>query len=441
MSEFVEVEDMALCRERRAARQKELIEQFNLPVISFTMNIAGPVKRTGLIEWAFKCGLKCIYEKLAGRITSCEIISEKTGCEAMLTVNADAEQIKGEMMLIETEHGFGRWFDIDVIAPDGRKLSRDIQRRCFACGNPAAVCARSRAHSVDELFKKTEEAFLTGFRAFVSEKTGAALRKEVNTTPKPGLVDRRNSGANTDMDVSTFELSIERISPFFGEMAVKAYESGSVSRELLNELVKIGKNAEKAMFAATNGVNTHKGAIFSIGLIASAYAIMKANAASYGSGFIDECLSLAGELAKVKAEDGSSSSNGARVRQTFGIGGAVDEAKAGFPIVKEAIVTKKMFKNDHPDPWTAALLRIMSELDDTNIFKRGGLQGASFVRNRAKELLSMGGELTVSALERFDNELIEKNISSGGCADMLAAAMLVEDLEEFERVETMTSLC
>lgn len=440
MSEYVTVDDMAFCRECRAAKQKKMIECFSLPIVSFTMNIAGPVKRSGIIEWAFKCGLKCICEKLSAQIVSFEVTFDKTGCEALFSVNADAEQIKNEMMLIETGHEFGRWFDIDVISPDGRKLSRSVSRQCFICGEPAAACARSRKHPVSELIKKTEKSFLNGFRSFIVEVTSAALTKEVNITPKPGLVDRRNSGANDDMDISTFELSIERISPFFGEMAVKSYEHGFVSGELVNELVKIGKAAEDAMFNATHGVNTHKGAIFSIGLIVSAYAIMKAKDAQCGSGFVDECLSLAGKLAKAKAEDGCSSSNGAKVRRMFGIGGARDEAEAGYPIVKKAIAAKRTFQKNSPDPWTVALLRIMSELDDNNVFKRGGSQGAVFVKNRAKELLSMGSALSDSDLKKFDDDLIKKNISSGGCADMLAVAILIEDLEEFERVEILTSL-
>jgi holo-ACP synthase len=156
----ISVKDMMNCREKRVEKQKEMIELSHTPIISFCLNIPGPVKTNEQIKKAFNVGKKEILTTLKSKnipVAKCLETHEKTGDELLVSVNADAFLLKKEMSRIEDTHPLGRLFDIDVIDADGNKLSRLHYRTCLICGLQAQSCARSRRHSAEELFAKTEE--------------------------------------------------------------------------------------------------------------------------------------------------------------------------------------------------------------------------------------------------------------------------------------------
>ena len=142
-------------REERAAEQKNFLEQFNAPLISFSMNIPGPIKTNEKIRAAFEAGKNLILEALANlntKINDSIEIHEDTGDELLISVSgARPNELKDASIKIENENKFGRLFDIDVIDTTGEKLSRGTFRKCLICGNQAQECARSRAHSVKEM--------------------------------------------------------------------------------------------------------------------------------------------------------------------------------------------------------------------------------------------------------------------------------------------------
>lgn len=210
----VGVFEMAERREKRAAEQQDMLARCGLPLVCINMNIAGPVKRGALIDWAFFRALNAAANGFKGKIRGFAFTNEKTGIEAMLAVDAAAENLKKQAESIEKEFPEGRLFDIDVIGTDGLKLSRNVPRKCLICGQPAAACARSRTHSAEELRKATAELLKKAAAQHYSELAAQALIREVHTTPKPGLVDENNSGANDDMDAALFELSTEAVQPF-----------------------------------------------------------------------------------------------------------------------------------------------------------------------------------------------------------------------------------
>lgn len=157
----VELSEMLTARERRVFVQKELIHGRPLSLISFTLNIPGPVKVLPLVPEAFFDGIEAIRSALKGAgctVQKEKILLEKTGLEAFFAVRGKAEDIKNLMIPIEDGSGIGRLFDIDVIRPDGTKVSREDltlpARTCLLCGNPAHDCSRNRTHSVEELSKK-----------------------------------------------------------------------------------------------------------------------------------------------------------------------------------------------------------------------------------------------------------------------------------------------
>ncbi|WP_335993832.1 citrate lyase holo-[acyl-carrier protein] synthase [Fusobacterium polymorphum] len=161
----VGIDEILDCREKRVAIQNEMIKKYNKPVISFTMNIPGPIKTNNEIKKAFDIGKKLILEKL--KENNIEILEKKelnvnTGNELFISVNSSAEKIKNITVAIEESCELGRLFDIDVIDVNFEKLSRKSFRKCLICEEQSQECSRSRKHSVKELQDKIEEILSKG---------------------------------------------------------------------------------------------------------------------------------------------------------------------------------------------------------------------------------------------------------------------------------------
>ena len=155
----VELPAMLAWRETRSLLQKKIIESYNLPLLSFTLNIPGPVKTNKELLQLFQLGLSSIKHELQNINIDIEKQEERhadTGDECFLALRGDAILIKEKMTALEENHPLGRLFDIDVLDATGRKLSRPQPRRCLICGEQAQACARSRRHSVGELTAKIE---------------------------------------------------------------------------------------------------------------------------------------------------------------------------------------------------------------------------------------------------------------------------------------------
>ena len=256
-----------------------------------------------------------------------------------------------------------------------------------------------------------------------------ALIAEAELTPKPGLVDRRGSGAHTDLSLDLMRHSAETIEPFFASMAV-ASSKRPLSCLLREELGATGRKAEHAMFLATGGTNTHKGAIWVLGLLVAAASQTKDVNSIRVAG-------LAGSIARlpdlVRPE---LVSHGDVVRARYGLVGARGEAytdfphvvRVGIPALRAARVTGKSETVSR----LFSLLSIMAELDDTCVLYRSGLEGGEVVKAGAKVVLAVGGPGSQegnAALRRFDRKLLEKRISPGGSADLLAASLFLDCLE------------
>ena len=138
----VTLEDVLRAHDTRADAQRRLLRTYRLPLVSFTMNIAGPVKSSPLIALAFDTGLEALYDAL-GQPMAAEIIRPATGCEALLVYDRPAAELKAACLALETATPVGRLYDLDVLDTDGDKLSRLVQRTCLICGGPVTVCSRN----------------------------------------------------------------------------------------------------------------------------------------------------------------------------------------------------------------------------------------------------------------------------------------------------------
>ena len=396
---------MLLARDRRASRQAALLSRYGRPVISFTMNIAGPVKDSPLIRYAFRSGLRQLEALPCAQLCR-EVIFEPTGPEALLVYETqDARLLKAFCIRLESEGEAGRLFDLDVLDANGEKLSRETGRTCLVCGGPVSVCSRSRAHGLEAITARTRtilEAFAAETLAEMAEN---ALLAEVHFTPKPGLVDEANNGAHRDMDVPLFECSAHALRPCFEEFVRLGIQGASPAA-----LQQAGVRAEQAMFAATGGVNTHKGAIYSGALLLHAAGRLLS-----GEEEGDLCELAAQTAAAIPAPTGT---HGAAVRACCG--GIRTEAVSGYPTAQAVL---RQLRQSGP---LDALLLSMSRLDDSTLWHRGGAEGAQLVRSRAADILAAPASEREARTRRLDAELIERNLSPGGSADLLAMAFFLE---------------
>ena len=396
---------MLLARDRRASRQAALLSRYGRPVISFTMNIAGPVKDSPLIRYAFRSGLRQLEALPCAQLCR-EVIFEPTGPEALLVYETqDARLLKAFCIRLESEGEAGRLFDLDVLDANGEKLSRETGRTCLVCGGPVSICSRSRAHGLEAITARTR----TILEAFAAETLGEmaenALLAEVHFTPKPGLVDEANNGAHRDMDVPLFERSAHALRPCFEEFVRLGIQGASPAA-----LQQAGVRAEQAMFAATGGVNTHKGAIYSGALLLHAAGRLLS-----GEEEGDLCELAAQTAAAIPAPTGT---HGAAVRAQCG--GIRTEAVSGYPTAQAVL---RQLRQSGP---LDALLLSMSRLDDSTLWHRGGAEGAQLVRSRAADILAAPASEREARMRRLDAELIERNLSPGGSADLLAMAFFLE---------------
>ncbi len=402
----VTLQQVLKARERRRDMQRRLRSEYNLPVVCFTMNIAGEIKRTPLIEFAFDSGVSAIEGALGAAVYR-EIIREPTGCEAFFVYGRPAQDLKSICIGMESNGPVGRLYDMDVIGIDGKKLSRGTERTCIVCGGPAACCSRSRAHGLDSVKSRTSQLLCS----FAAEKLASlaveALKEEVRLTPKPGLVDLNNQGAHRDMDVLIFERSADSLKSYFE----KAVLLGTESQDCMRDLQRAGREAESEMFRATGGVNTHKGAVYTFGLLLAAMGSSLAR----GS----ELFNQVGRLAKA-GEEPVQPTHGTEVFQRYGIKGARQEAESGLPSVRNAY--DRLRRSEDP---ITVLLHLIAECSDTNLLYRGGMEGLKYAGKWASFILRSPPALRVPLTVRMDRALIRRNLSPGGCADILAAALFL----------------
>ncbi|QUX90188.1 triphosphoribosyl-dephospho-CoA synthase MdcB [Marinomonas sp. A3A] len=254
-----------------------------------------------------------------------------------------------------------------------------------------------------------------------------ALKEEASLSPKPALVDSRGSGAHTDMDVGLLMKSAHCLEPYFCKMAAAAIVH-PIGFELRRNIGAIGRDAERAMRQATNGVNTHKGAIWALGLLV---------AAATNASTLDELFNDAGRLANLPDEGLKAVylSNGLQVRHQYGLSGAKEEAQQGFPHIQELglpmLFISRARGDSESDAQLNALLAIMTRLSDTCVASRAGLEGVKTMQKGANAVLDAGGTGTLlgrQLLNKLEQDLLRLNASPGGAADLLAATLFIDSL-------------
>lgn len=361
-----------------------------------------------------------------------------------------AGRVKELTELFEERHPLGRIIDLDVLDVKGKLLSSGKNKRCFLCDQPAQLCRKTNAHSIEQVrnamfdsirnYLKTEK-----IRCCVNKVSSYAIKAllyEVSLSPKPGLVCRASKGSHSDMDYLSFINSISALSPYFQEIGWLAADcKGYDMAECLPQIREVGLKMEDYMFAATGKVNTHKGAIFlmALSVFAAVRVLMKKGTlkTSLFSSMVQQLTRgvIQGELCSV--EEGDKMTHGEACFMKYGLqgAGARGEAEQGFPTVMhhilpyikeeqvklEGLTDKDMFRTLVP-----VLLKIMTVNNDTNVLFRHGKKVLEELKSKSTE-----------ALEQFNKEghklyfqLVEwcnsNKISPGGSADLLSVTLFLQ---------------
>lgn len=258
-----------------------------------------------------------------------------------------------------------------------------------------------------------------------------ALLDEAQLAPKPGLVDSRGNGAHSDLTLDMMCRSAHALRPAFVRMAQAGRDAAAPSAALRETLGRLGRDAEATMMATTGGVNTHRGAIWAMGLLVGAAAMVSTNGA-------EQTSSMAAAIARHgdRFAPARTGHKGEQACRDYKVAGARGQAQAGFPHVMGLGLPELRRSRARGDSETAsrlnALLAIMSRLDDTCVLARGGLVALRHVQDSAAMVLSVGGVATLAgrrALRQLDADALACGVSPGGAADLLAATLFLDRLE------------
>ena len=406
----ITLDEMLAARDRRVNIQSDLLADAgpDFCLVCLTLNIAGDVKRTPMSRMLFDRGA-AEFNKLGFKVAEHIEIDEPTGTEGFWLLKEDAADVKEKLEQIEEDanNPASRLYDFDVLIKNASgivKLSRSERRRCLLCERQAAECARSRSHGLEAVKLETVRLLRTFCANALAEEAYNALISELETTPKPGLIDMNNNGSHHDMDAALMRKSARALRPYFKDAALIGMTGGS-----MKELRPRGIEADREMFEATGGVNTHQGMVYSMGLLLAGMGRSIASGTDY--------LENASELAR---EDGE---------RTYG---ATAHAVSGFPDAVYCAERLAYYKKDNSENDAAAfaLMDSMARLEDTNILRRGGPEGLAFAKRSAAEISAMPESERLKAIAKLDIEMINRNLSPGGSADMLALAYLLDKWKE-----------
>lgn len=440
-------------REWRSRLQDKLkVTNSDKIVISAKLNIPGPIKNNDILQKVFMDGWQTFVAGLECNSQYEMLFAERvTGPEAFITVDGNLAAVKKTAILFEETYVLGRLFDIDVMA-NGQadyQLSREDlgfgPRLCLICGKPAKVCAKEQNHTLDEGYEVINQMYQGATsKELIFEKESQetvvnnalkGLLYEVSLNPKPGLVDPVSMGSHTDMNMFTFIDSSLSLKSYL-DKAFKLGRNfeGSDLKLLFNALRAEGVLAEQTMFNATNNVNTHKGAIFSLGIWVTAIAYSTKD----GSATMTEVRRVIqrmveGLIEKDLASNRVATTAGEQQFQTYQLTGIRGEAVNGFPGVAEvAVPFLQATFGTMTQRLLDTLMKIAATLEDSTLIKRAKTPDVlAEMKEWTSIYFKLGGSHTEQGMKYLcdlDRLFIERNLSIGGSADTLILTIFIGQL-------------
>ncbi len=417
-------------KEQLSIIQKELLYRGGT-VVSVTINAPSYFKDAFYIKYLLEDISDHIKRVFKEEVLYFRTVELEIGYASLFVLNGNPYIVKEKMVLIEETSSYSRLYDIDVFENETTLMSRrDLglpPRTCWVCDEVAHECVRSRRHNFADVFiayQRMIDAFMEKRYPKIAKIVGYAIESiflEVYATPKPGLVDQLDNGSHTDMDFDTFMRSLNAISLYLYEFAELGYHHDGDLDELFPQLRELGKMAEGAMYEATEKVNTHKGIIFLMGLVLGV------------TGYLCPNMEL-GEVVKniqymtrnILSELGSEeNTNGEKVYKQYQATGIRGEVVEGFPNVLNALDVFNRIQSELPlnDALLHTLLILISTTEDTTILHRSDYDILECIQKEVRAVILKGGMFAKDGrgLLLELNELFKKkNVSPGGCADLLA---------------------
>lgn len=410
--------DVLACREQNGIIMQTLAQSGN--AFSVKANVPGADKRVAEGAALVRHYVALLLREFGGEAI---FYDGADGYFAAITKMkpADARSLKDFAVRLEEETPVGRYVDIDLM-PKGEKrsLSRGYMRRCYLCGEAAFVCARRGAHPREELLsalKRDARDYFT--KAVISALKESAL-SELRLENKFGLVTPTHSGSHKDIDYEVMLASQGAIIPKLAHMFWTGFDAPCADG-LLAALRPEGIETEKAMFAASGGVNTYKGLVFAAGILLACAGRALSSKETRLSAISDiaraACRGVVSEL------ESCPNTAGATAYKLYGVKGARGSAERGFPAAFEA---EKMIDDDFSDEsLLKALCYIVGNIEDTVLLKRC----KSYEKyDYYKRKISSVDTADKKAVEALNDECLRENISIGGSADLLIAAILLKKL-------------
>ncbi|SCZ79398.1 triphosphoribosyl-dephospho-CoA synthase CitG [Acidaminobacter hydrogenoformans] len=481
----VTLEMVLAAKDRRAAVQTEMRNDYGAVVISMTLNMPGPVKYKpawlGMLYDAAEAlrkrcsgyGIRIFEERMLHDTAGATLfVAASPSPEVSVPTSAPASEaatrLKKVAVELEDNKPWGRLLDLDVFSETGEQINRTSlglpPRKCLVCEDVAALCVRAMRHDRNEVIAAAmrladtyaKKRPLTPSEASIARRIGQtaleAMLMEVAATPSPGLVDRFNSGAHDDMDISTFIRSSSALAGPMTMLVEEGLRHEGTLPELLPKIRRIGIDAEHEMFQATYGINTQKGLLFLLGILAAAagYALKPlAECSADGLGFKTEAIAkcAAGICEGLVSRELESLRHHKPDRQltagehyyiAHGFTGVRGEIEHGLPTVMrvglpalEAALAEGATDND---ALVHALIALMTRTEDTTILHRHDLEVLKAVQAEAAALFEAGGYLTAEGKQQvaeMDQRFIQNHISPGGSADLLAVTWFLYRLKDF----------
>lgn len=425
-------------REQRSIHIRELMNANKYKsIVILKANVPGTNKN--LMKMRFICNLfhELISNEFGEKITEVGKIKSEDGNYIYYVVDEIGTIVKEKTILLEDDNQLGRLIDIDVY--HNKPISRDDisceMRKCLICDNYAHMCARNQTHIETELFAVIDEMIHEFLEDYILNTAIKCILAEVNLYPKFGLVSRNDSGAHLDMNYQTFVTSTFAIKSYLKQFIQYGLED--IDNPI--KLQEIGKEAEKAMFEATNGVNTHKGLIFALGLFLP--VVTKGILLNKDSDYLKTELVRISNVIIGNYYNNLNQpvSHGDKIYKKHGLKGIRGEALNGFALVFDSPTYSNIDSNYRELDY---LMYFMSKLDDTTILYRNDIDTLNKVKKQMSDILSKGGyrknELLV---HKVSEQYKVENISPGGSADLLVLKLLFEEFRYLLCGSTRNGIC
>lgn len=428
--------------------------------ISLSLNMAGLPKSNTLSGEAFRF-LQGDLERfmLANRVVlapSTRFDTDAAGDFYLAGISyhqGDAQQVKALCERFEAEHPLGRLVDADVMDEQGNMVSSHKLKKCLLCHEAAKVCARNATHPLTHLQAHSQQLLQVylhsqqqqRYHQRLSAAATQALLYELALSPKPGLVHKSGQGAHTDMDFFTFLNAISALAPHWIRLCQLSTQHFAHAEAETEALRLIGIEMEAEMRTATQGINTHKGAIFAIGHLVYACAKLQPHGNTLSTTQLQAYLQTqhAQQMQDALLQSSQTLSHGQRTYQTYGAekgGGARQQMAMGLPLVFEYALpylerqdtARLLFSQERyaQEVLQKVLLKIMAHNPDSNILHRTDLQTLEKLQKQCQAALDKNNNFD-AAYEKICHFCSQKNMSPGGSADMLAATIFVYNIKHF----------